>query len=75
MASVIKKFKDDKEPNLKESSVRDWQDAYLKELKARLKETKPGKEVIVKELPSKKHCRPVVLGKKWMNVYNTYWLG
>ena len=51
VASAVKKFK---KQNLKESSVRDWQDTYLKELKDRLKEAKPSAEVIVKELPSKK---------------------
>jgi len=40
--------------NLKESSVRDWRDAYLKEVLELHKVTKPGEEMIVAKLPSKK---------------------
>ena len=61
MASAVKKFKT---KNLKESSIRDWQDAYLKKFKNKLKKAKPGEEVSVKELPSKKCGRPVLLGTK-----------
>ena len=51
VASVVRKFKD---KNLKESSVRDWQDAYIKELQDKQKTAKLGEEVIVDVLPSKK---------------------
>ena len=53
-----------KTKNLKESSVRDWRDAYFKEFKDKVKKAKPGEEVSVKELPSKKRGRPVLLGAK-----------
>ena len=39
VVSAVKKFKGQ---NVKESSVMDWRDAYLKELKAKLNEAKPG---------------------------------
>ena len=61
MASAVKKFK---KKNLKESSIRDWQDAYLREFNDKLKKAKPGEEVSVKELSSKKCGRPVLLGAK-----------
>ena len=60
VASAVKKVKT---KNLKESSVRDWQDAYLREFDE-LKKAKPGEEVSVKELSSKKRGRPVLLGAK-----------
>ena len=61
VASAVKKFKT---KNLKESSVRDWRDAYLREFNEKLKKAKPGEEVSVKELSSKKRGRPVLLGAK-----------
>ena len=40
--------------NVKDSSVRDWRDAYLKEVRIQRKAAKPGEEIIVTKLPSKK---------------------
>ena len=59
--SVVKEF--DKK-NRKESSVRDWQDAYLKDFKEKSQEAKPGEKVVVTALSSKKRGRPVLLGSK-----------
>ena len=61
VASAVKKFET---KNLKESSVRNWRDAYLREFNDKLKKAKPGGEVSVKELSSKKRGRPVLLSAK-----------
>ena len=61
VAGAVREFK---EKNLKENSVRDWRNAYLKEYKEKLQEAKPGEKVIVTELSSKKRGRPVLLGPK-----------
>ena len=61
VASAVKKFK---KKNLKECSVRDWRDAYLREFNDKLEKAKPGEEVSFKELCSKKRERPVLLGVK-----------
>ena len=61
VASAVHKFKD---KNLKESSVRDWRNAYVKELQDKRKTAKLGEELIVDALPSKKRGRPVLLGEK-----------
>ena len=61
VAAVVKEF--DKK-NLKESSVRDWQDAYLKDFKEKSQEAKSGEKVVVTALSSKKRGRPVLLGSK-----------
>ena len=61
VANSVRHYKDLK---LKESSVRDWRDAYLREVRLQKKTAKPGEEIIVAKLPSKKHGRPVLLGEK-----------
>jgi len=43
VVSAIREFK---EKNLKESSVRDWQDTYLKDYKEKLQEAKPGEKFV-----------------------------
>ena len=58
VAAAVKEF--DKK-NLKESSVRDWRDAYLNDFK---QEAKPGEKVVVTALSSKKRGRSVFLGAK-----------
>ena len=44
MANAIKHHKD---LNLKESSVRDWRDAYLREVCLQQKTAKPGEKMII----------------------------
>ena len=61
VAAAVKEF--DKK-NLKESSARDWQDAYLNDFKEKSQEAKPGEKVVVAALSSKKRGRPVLLGAK-----------
>ena len=56
--------KEVKDKNLKESSVRDWRNVYIKELQDKRKTAKLGEELIVDVLPSKKRGRPVLLGEK-----------
>ena len=72
VATAVKEF--DKK-NLKESSVRDWRDAYLKDFKEKSQEAKPGEKVVVTALSSKKRGRPVLWVQNWMNICSTYWLG
>ena len=50
VANAVKHYKD---LNLKESSVRDWRDAYLQEVCLQQKTAKPGEEIIIDKLPSK----------------------
>ena len=61
VASTVKRFK---EKSLKESTVRDWRDLYRKVLSEKAKTAKPGGEVRVTELPSKKRGKPPLLGEK-----------
>ena len=51
--------------NLKESSVRDWRDAYLKEVRELRKMANPGDEIVVAKFPSKKRGRPVLIGERF----------
>ena len=44
--------------------MRDWRNAYIKELQDKRKTAKLGEELIVDVLPSKKQGRPVLLGEK-----------
>lgn len=61
VSSAVKKFSD---KSLKENSVRDWRDAYIRELQHKRKAAKLGEEVTVDVLPSKKCGRPVLLEDK-----------
>ena len=47
-------------PELKESTIRGWKQTYLLELQSL---RKAGKDLAVKELPSKKIGRPLTLGE------------
>ena len=58
VSRAVKHFKDMK---LKESSVRDRRNLYLKQLHAEIVLAKPGEEVEVKSLKMKKHGRPPLL--------------
>jgi len=51
VAAAVKEFS---KKNLKESSVRDWRGAYLKDFKEKTEEAKPGEKVVVTALSSKK---------------------
>ena len=62
---VAKAARHYKDLDVKESSVRDWRDAYLKEIRAKRKEAKPGEEIVVTKLPCKKRGRPVLIGEKF----------
>ena len=53
-----------KEKNLKENTVRDWLKIYKQELNAKLKMAKEGEPITVKEIPTKKCGRPLLLGEK-----------
>ena len=44
--------------------MRDWRDLYHKELLDKAKKAKPGEEVRVTELLSKKRGKPALLGEK-----------
>ena len=61
VAKTVRHFKG---KNLKESSVRDWKKAYEKELNKKCLCAKPGVEILVTSLPSKKRGRPPLLGEK-----------
>lgn len=61
VASAVRKFS---EKNLKESSVRDWQNLYIKELQEKRKNAKIGKVVCVNVLPIQKRGKPPLLGEK-----------
>jgi len=50
---------------LKDSSARDWRDAYLEEVFILQKTAKPGEEIIVIKLPSKKQGQPILFGKNF----------
>ena len=56
-------------PNLKESSVRDWRNAYTLELKKRRGE---GDESAVMELPEKKRGRPLLIGEDFDGQVQAY---
>ena len=56
---VAKAVRDCEDLNVKDSSVRDWRDTYLKEVHIQRKAVKPGEEIVVTKLPSKKRGRPV----------------
>ena len=47
---------------VKDSSVRDWRDAYLKEVPI---QRKAAEEIVVTKLPSKKRGQPVLIGEKF----------
>ena len=59
VASTVRHFAK-KYPKLKESTVRDWRNAYVLELKKKRGE---GNETVVKELPAKKRGRPLTIGE------------
>jgi len=61
VAAAVKEFS---KKNLKESSIRDWRDAYLRDFKEKTEEAKPGEKVVVTALFSKKRGRPLLLGAK-----------
>ena len=61
VAKAVRRFKD---KELKESSVRDWKKAYLKELKSKVISATPGKEITIESLPVKQRGRPPLLGVK-----------
>ena len=50
-------------PNLKESTVRDWRDAYRQELKKKRKVDSKG-GIKIDELPGRKRGRPLLLGEE-----------
>ena len=50
-------------PDLKESSVRTWRDAYNKELKIRARSRAELDVITINELPEKKRGRPCLLGE------------
>ena len=56
-----------KDMNLKESTVRDWRNIYLKQLHDKVKLAKPGEEVKVTSIEMKKRGRPPLLGKNMDN--------
>ena len=56
---LIKEFS---KKNLKESSIRDWRDAYLKDFKEKTEEAKPGEKVVVTALSSKKMWKACAFG-------------
>ena len=64
VSRAVKHFTD---MTLKESTVRDWRNLYLKQLQAEIVLAKPGKEVEVKCLKMKKRGRPPLLGKDMDN--------
>ena len=49
---------------MKETSLRDWRNAYLKELKANSKDAKDNEAVKISALPAMKRGRPPLLGVK-----------
>ena len=53
-----------KELKLKETSVRDWKKAYLKELKGKRESSAPGDAVTINKLPAKRRGRPPLIGEK-----------
>ena len=61
VATAVKEFN---KKNLKESSVRDWRDAYLKDFKEKSQEAKPGEKVVVTALSSKKTWKACTFGCK-----------
>ena len=61
---VVKAVRHFKDKDLKQSTVRDWRNLYLKELRTKKMLAKVGKEVLVKTLTFKKRGRPPLLGVK-----------
>ena len=61
---VVKEVRHFKDKDLKQSTVRDWRNLYLKELRAKKKLTKASEEVLVKTLTFKRRGRPPLLGVK-----------
>ena len=49
---------------LKENTVRDWSKSYQRELQNKRRSAKPGCDVVVSQLPSKRYGRPLLLGEK-----------
>jgi len=45
--------------------VRNWRDAYLKEVRELRKVTKRGEEIVVAKLPNKKRGQPVLIGERF----------
>ena len=61
IVNAIRQFsKDFPENSLKESMIRGWKKAYLKELSSW---KRAGKDVTIKKLPEKKTGRPLMLGE------------
>ena len=72
VVSAIRYFsKNSKYPNLKESSVRDWRNAYTRELKMKCRESNESKPVVT-ELVQKKRGRPLLLGNELDEYVKTY---
>ena len=61
---VVKAVRHFKDKDLKQSTVRDWRNLYLKELRTKKKLAKAGEEVLVKTLTFKRRGRPPLLGVK-----------
>ena len=59
MAAALRHFK---EMGLKETSVRDWRNAYQKIVNEKSKDAKVGEAIVIKTLPGKKRGRPPILG-------------
>ena len=61
IVNAIRQFsKDFPESSLKESTIRGWKKAYLKELSSR---KRAGKDMTIEKLPEKKTGRPLMLGE------------
>lgn len=72
VVSAIQYFsKNSKYPNLKESSVRDWRNAYTHELKMKCRESNESKPVVT-ELLQKKRGRPLLLRNELDEYVKTY---
>ena len=60
IVNAIRKFSKNFDQMLKESTIRGWKKAYLKELHLR---KKSGSSIVVSELNEKKNGRPLMLGE------------
>ena len=60
VASALSHFK---EMGLKETSIRDWRNAYQKIVNEKSKDAKVGEAIVIKMLPGKKRGRPPGLGR------------
>lgn len=64
---IAKALRHLKSINLKQTSVRDWKKAYEKELK-NICTMKPGTDVVMKELLSKKRGWPPLIGQNYFRM-------